>query len=924
MGEIKLRPYQAESAEEIRGAFLQGIRSVLLVAPTSAGKTILFSHVARGAAARGNRVLILAHRDFLIKQASAKLSDVGVSHGIIMGDYSPTPHAMVQVGSVQTMVRRIRKQSYNFQLIVVDECLHGDSIIDTDVGRIKISDVPVKNPKYVLSSDGASIIYKKILGFKRTEDRATMRVRHSSGDVVCTPDHLFLTESGWKKAKNLSLLDRLFVPADAGNQYLPINGDMSASGSRDIGFGNASQLIGNLGLMPCSQPHPYVNADAEDELDCYGRPLIVFEKATQKLLDTIDSFSDINVDPKTGYIKSQSVNIRRFLERFSAIRALFSPMRRRQILASHGTMGQIKPIGRSTKPNFFPAFMSRRKSGKIPGSVTPVFVAARRAYQHSSRFMNWSLEMASKLLVMNGSIVSAMLDSRGGFAMMDQEIRKEIIAYSISKDTTCNPRRSSFHGSMPNSTAQHCSKPVNIESLGLQSQLPHDYMQSSGNMFRTSSATKWSPIVGIKEDLVCDVFDIEVEDTHCFFANDVLVHNCHLSAAKTYLDIIDHFPKSRILGVTGSPCRLDGRGLGSTAGGRFDHMIESVTTRELIDDGYAVQPIVYAPLNRLDLSKVKKKGADYDKAQLSSVMNTRVITGNAIDHYREHAMHVPACTWCVDVDHARTTAAEFNAAGIKSVMIYGKSTGEERDRAMRQLADGTISNVTFCQLLVEGVDCPAIGCIIGLRPTYSLAGYLQTNGRMLRVMYAPGYDLSTREGRFAAIDAGPKGRKGIFLDCAGLTFRHGFIDEIREWSLLGAPTKPKETEMVVAIRQCPICMIVFPPAPVCPGCGYVFEIRSREIEREDGRLDELTPEMLAGIAAKKRIDVGRADTREELEAIAKARNYSPAWVNVQLRIKAGKKAAAEVKASQKQLWLEEQAKVAARTNPKFKFDWPEV
>lgn len=533
MADIRLRPYQGKSAEDIRGAFLQGIRSVLLVSPTSSGKTVTFSYIAKGAAARGNPVLILAHRDFLIKQASAKLSEYGVGHGIIMGDYSETPHAMVQVGSVQSVVRRLRKRRYNFKLIVIDEA--------------------------------------------------------------------------------------------------------------------------------------------------------------------------------------------------------------------------------------------------------------------------------------------------------------------------------------------------------------------------------------------------------------------HLSAAKTYLDIIDHkdFAETRILGVTGSPCRLDGRGLGSTAGGRFDHMIESVTTRELIDDGYAVQPIVYAPLERLNLSKIKKAGRDYDEKQLSSVMNTRVITGNAIDHYRFHAKHVPAATWCVDIEHARTTAAEFNAAGIKSVMLYGDSTSDERDRAMRQLADGSIYNVTFCQLLVEGVDCPAIGCIIGLRPTYSLAGFLQTNGRMLRTMYAPGYDITTREGRFAAMDAGPKGRKGIFLDHAGLTFRHGFIDEVREWSLLGVPKKAKETELVVAIRQCPICMIVFPPAPVCPGCGHIFEVRSRELTYAEGKLEQITPEMLAASQkTRNRIDVGRAETREELEAIAKARNYSPAWVTVQLRIKEGKKKAAAILAAQraanetqplfedpdqKQTWLEEQEK-SVRSNPKFNRD----
>lgn len=519
MGEILLRPYQGRSAGDIRGAFLQGIRSVLLVSPTSSGKTVTFSHIAKGAAARNNRTLIAAHRDFLIKQASGKLSEYGVGHGIMMADYTPTPHAMVQVGSVQTLVRRLKKIARDhFQLIIIDEA--------------------------------------------------------------------------------------------------------------------------------------------------------------------------------------------------------------------------------------------------------------------------------------------------------------------------------------------------------------------------------------------------------------------HLSAARSYLALIDHFPGARILGVTGSPCRLDGRGLGSTAGGRFDYMVESITIRELIDDGYATQPIVFAPLDRLNLSTVRKKGSDYDKPELSKVMNTRVITGNAIDHYREHAMHLPAATWCVDIKHATDTCAEFNAAGIKSVMISGESSGDERDRAMRMLSDGSIYNVTFCQLLVEGVDCPAISCIIGLRPTYSLAGYLQTNGRMLRPMYAKGFDLSTREGRFAAMDAGPKGRKCVFLDCAGLTFRHGFIDEVREWSLLGEPKKVKKQESVIAIRQCPKCRNVFPPMPVCPNCGHVFVVNSRTLEHEDGKLGQLTPEMVAQQNKSRRQQVGMAETREELEAIAQQRGYSRAWVDIQLRIKAARKR--EEDDTQKKLWLEQENQLLS-SNPRFKFDadWPE-
>lgn len=409
----------------------------------------------------------------------------------------------------------------------------------------------------------------------------------------------------------------------------------------------------------------------------------------------------------------------------------------------------------------------------------------------------------------------------------------------------------------------------------------------------------------------------------------VIVDEAHLSCARTYLEIIDHFNEARILGVTGTPARLDGKGLGTGAGGRFDHMIESVTTRELIDDGYAVQPIVFAPLERLNLSQVPKSKGDFEKGALSRVMNTRVITGNAIDHYREHAMHVPTATWCVDVEHARQTCAEFNAAGIKSVMLHGKSTDDERTDALNRVSDGTIYNITFCQLLVEGVDCPALGCIIGLRPTESLPAYLQTLGRMFRPIYAGGFDLETREGRFAAMDAGPKGRKCYFLDCSGLTFRHGFADEDRDWDLMGVPKKKSESS-VVAIRQCPKCWNVFPPAPICPNCGHLFETQTRELKHEEGSLGELTPEMLTGelspsqIKRQRQIEVAVADTREALERIARERDYSPAWVNMQLRIKAAKKREKENAGGQRQLWQQKEEELM-RSNPKYKLDadWPE-
>lgn len=408
----------------------------------------------------------------------------------------------------------------------------------------------------------------------------------------------------------------------------------------------------------------------------------------------------------------------------------------------------------------------------------------------------------------------------------------------------------------------------------------------------------------------------------------IIVDEAHLSCAATYLAIIDAFPKARILGVTGSPCRLDGRGLGATAGGRFDHMIESVTMRELIDDGFAVQPVVYAPLERLNLSAVPKEGADYQKKALSAAMNTRAITGNAIDHWREHAKHIPTATWCVDVEHARQTAKEFNAAGIKSVMIYGDTEPDERRDALKALADGSIYNVTFCQLLVEGVDVPELGCLVGLRPTYSLAAFLQARGRTNRPLYVKGMPRDTREQRIASMAASDKGLKSVFLDHAGLTFRHGFHDEDREWSLLGAPKRSKKKEAVEPGRQCPVCMAVFPPAPACPECGHVFEINSRKLEVREGKLGELTPEMMGlkpRSASEKRTEVQNAVTLEDFKRIAHERGYSPGWAGIQHHIKVSRQRREAEESGQKQLWLEQEAQLAS-SNPKFKHndDWTDT
>lgn len=360
----------------------------------------------------------------------------------------------------------------------------------------------------------------------------------------------------------------------------------------------------------------------------------------------------------------------------------------------------------------------------------------------------------------------------------------------------------------------------------------------------------------------------------------IIIDECHLSAAKSYLDILAHYLDALVLGVTGSPCRLDNKPLGKDHGGIYDHMVTGISIRQLIERGFLVRPVVYAPAEQIDLSGIKKSMGDYKTDELAAVVDKPKLIGDAVAQYKRICPGVPAVAWCVTVQHAQHVADEFNAQGIKAVMLCGDHDTGYRDTVLKQLARGEIQVVTFVGILVEGVDVPEIGAILLLRPTMSLASYLQVIGRGLRP--APGKD------------------RCYVLDHAGLSFKHGLADEEREWSLDWGEKKKKgkakEKEAAVDVIQCKGCYAVFSPDAgklaaekkraqeptytammCCPNCGKEVVGKTRKVEHEEGDLQEITPEMAERMRRQKRSEVSGAQSMEELLRIAAQRGYSSGW-----------------------------------------------
>lgn len=365
----------------------------------------------------------------------------------------------------------------------------------------------------------------------------------------------------------------------------------------------------------------------------------------------------------------------------------------------------------------------------------------------------------------------------------------------------------------------------------------------------------------------------------------------HLVAGNTFGKAYELLNKPRLMGVTATPERGDGKGLGEGAGGVFQDMVEVTTVKASIEDGYLSDFVVFAPSTPIDLAGIKTKMGDYDKSELAERIDKPTVTGDAVREYAKRCPTYPAVVFCITVEHCEHVAAEFQANGFDFRVIDGTMDDSQRKKLIEGLGK-THMGLVSCNVISEGTDVPAIACAIFLRPTKSLGLYIQQAGRAIRPVYAEGYDLSTREGRLAALANGPKPR-AVLLDHAGLCLTHGMIDEEHEWSLDGrqkSKGKKKAKEVVEKATQCKKCYAVFAPAPACPVCGELVEVKARKIDHADGDLIEITKEMRQQMSLLKKKEVKGAKTLAELERIAAERGYSPGWAKHTFEAKMKKRA----------------------------------
>lgn len=326
-----------------------------------------------------------------------------------------------------------------------------------------------------------------------------------------------------------------------------------------------------------------------------------------------------------------------------------------------------------------------------------------------------------------------------------------------------------------------------------------------------------------------------------------------------------------VLGLTATPIRTDGQGLGVEAGGLYDAMEVVTSTAELVDQGYLARPVVYAPATPPDMGAVRVERGDYSKGQAAKAMGTAAIVGDAVAHYKRLCGGARAAAFAVSIDHANAVAEAFREAGVPSEVIDGQAGPFERMEILARFRAGATRVLVSCDLIGEGFDLPAIEAAILLRPTISTALYLQQVGRALRP--APGKD------------------RAVILDHAGNTLRHGLPTDEREWSLLGEDegkraSRRKADPDAAPVWQCPACYAYTPSGVgACEACQQPRPFTGRAVEVQAGELVE--------VVAPARRDPERASARslDDLLRIEKARSYKPGWAQHVYNARAAKRAA---------------------------------
>jgi len=750
------RGYQFELRRDIQGAWDNGAQNVMGVLPTGGGKTFVFSRII---ADHDGPSVAIAHRGELVSQISLALARNDVRHSIVgpsslvrqcvrghheeLGRSWYSQRAECAVASVDSLGSRdVGKPT----LWVIDECFPAGTLVDgRRIETLRVGDMVTAFNEATGGFEQRAVVRL----FRNLAPAHMVRICVSHHVIHCTSGHPFYTQRGWVEAINLTREDYVLV-------------------------------------------HSMRGGDSADQRSAALR----IQEEGENLLQA-------------------SVRLRASGGASAPARAQWTP---RQECSGHGA---VPGVFYADRENQGPHLLFADLQQCLPsasvlcdhgGDKSQVRVREDASAESDARC--------------NGSCCS-ISEAPGDGARTLGEGRERTGGYGCGEDAAGAVRGARLRSATGGTDQARAPKrlPVLLQSgprslgvdagdRGRRAQPPILVAQGAG--CEEGRVSRWvrvdSAEVYERNDPSapgasgCDghVYNIEVEGLHTYLVGGVVVHNCHhVTKDNKWGKAVAGLAGARGLGLTATPVRADGRGLGRAWDGLMDEMIVGPSPRDLILAGHLSRYHIRVPPSDLDLSAVATGSTgDYVQPQLRAAVARSSITGDVVRDYLRYAAGKRGVTFVPDVDTAAHVAGLYRAAGVPAEAVSAKTPAALRSDLVRRLRDGRLLQLVNVDLFGEGFDLPAIECVSFLRPTQSFALYCQQFGRALRVM----------EGKTHA----------TIIDHVGNIQRHGLPDAPREWSLERREKRAKSVASAIPLRVCPECSSAYEGySSECPYCGHV-------------------------------------------------------------------------------------------------------
>ena len=246
----------------------------------------------------------------------------------------------------------------------------------------------------------------------------------------------------------------------------------------------------------------------------------------------------------------------------------------------------------------------------------------------------------------------------------------------------------------------------------------------------------------------------------------IVIDEAHHALAKTYKEMWERFPKAKFLGLTATPCRLNGKGFTDL----FDVLVQSWSVPEFISKGrlatYDFVSIKSDGVTQRLIDSLQKRGADgdYQNKEMDMLLNKKPSIERLYQSLEEFGKDRKGIVYAINISHAQKITKLYQEHGVKAIAIDSKTPAAERQQDIEAFKKGDIQVLVNVDIFSEGFDCPDVEFVQLARPTLSLAKYLQMVGRGLRVA---------------------KGKKNcVIIDNVGLYRAFGLPSQVWNWNAM--------------------------------------------------------------------------------------------------------------------------------------------